>query len=180
MNRQISTYRPNSVWEFMNEVERVFEDVWNTPTTTESKTTAATADFAPAVDVHETTDYHLLSVDLPGIPQSDVKIDIQGGRLTISGERRRAESKNTGDFKRFERSYGTFVRSFQLPQNVDESKIQARMDNGVLEVMVPKAEIAKPRSVSIESGSKSGLFSRLMGKKDVAKADSSTDLPEKH
>jgi HSP20 family protein len=165
MSRQISSYnRPGTVWDFMREVETVFDDLWTNP-----KPSAGEPRFTnlvtPPADVHETKDFYLLTLDLPGIAQSDIKIDVQDGYLKISGERHREERKEEGLFKRYERSSGTFQRSFQLPQHVDEGKIQARMENGVLEVMVPKAEVAKPRSIKIEA-EKGGLFSRLLGKNE--------------
>lgn len=164
--RNFPTQRPESLWDFMSEVERAFDTAWGTP---ERRSLArANETFTPAVDLHETSDFFLISVDVPGIDQKDIKIDVQDGRLSISGSRSREEKSEEGMFRRFERSYGSFERSFQLPKNVDEGKIQARYENGVLEVIVPKAETAKPRSVQIDNG-KSGLFSSLLGKgkKDV-------------
>jgi HSP20 family protein len=166
--RNITPYqRRDSLWDFMSEVEKAFDQAWrtsdSTPVTREFKQT-----FAPAVDLHETSDYYLISVDLPGIDQKDIKIDVEDGRLTVSGERTREERKEDGMFKRYERSYGSFARSFQLPQNVNEDQIQARTENGVLEIMVPKAEKAKARSVQVEAG-KGGLFSKLIGSKKETK-----------
>lgn len=166
--RNFPTQKPDSLWDFMSEVERAFDDVWRNPARG-ALTTRATPTFTPAVDLHETPDFFLISVDVPGIDPKDIKIDVQHGRLSIGGTRERENKSDDGMFGRFERSYGSFERSFQLPQNVDESKIQARFENGVLEVMVPKAEVAKARSVQIDNG-KGGLFSRLLGKKDVEPA----------
>jgi HSP20 family protein len=128
--------------------------------------------------VHETDDSYLLSLDVPGIPQENIKVEANDGRLTISGERSSFNSENGDLFRRVERSFGKFERSFQLPQNVDQDKIQARYENGVLEVMVPKAEVAKPKSIQIES-QKGGLFSRALGR--GAKAAEKAPPPiEKH
>lgn len=166
MAKELNVYRPNSVWDFMSEVERVFDDAWKSPEITPRgrlpDRTAQT--FHPAVDVHETPDFYMVSVDLPGIEQKDVKIDVQNGRLTVSGERSKVEHSKEGMFKRIERSYGRFERAFQLPQEVDENKIKAAFQNGVLEVLIPKVEVAKARTIPIES-EKGGLFSRLLGNK---------------
>ncbi len=161
MRHQLSPYRRDSLWDFMSEVERAFDQAWSTSDIA-TRNEAQLPTFAPAVDLHETKDYYLISVDLPGIDQNNVKIDVEDGKLTVSGERTRESKTEEGMFQRFERSYGKFVRSFQLPQNVDQEKIQARSENGVLEIMVPKSAQAKARSVQIESG-KGGLFSRLVG-----------------
>ncbi len=162
--RQITPYRRDSLFDFMSEVERAFDDLWSQPQSAISRTPNQM--FHPAVDLHETADSFLISLDLPGMDQKDIKVDVQKGRLTISGERRNEHMENEGMFKRVERSYGSFERSFQLPQNVDDDKVQARFENGVLEVLVPKIEAAKPRSIEVES-SKGGLFSRLLGQKNV-------------
>lgn len=170
--RQLTTNnRRDSIWDFMSEIERAFDEAWRSPTASPEGRESGLANFAPAVDLHETPDFYLISVDLPGVSEKDIKIDVTEGRLTISGERNREEQKSEGMFRRFERSYGRFERAFQMPQNADTDKIQARFENGVLEVMVPKSEVAKPRSVKIETG-KGGLFSRLLGQKNVeAKQD---------
>jgi len=134
--------------------------------TTGSQASTALGGFTPAVDVHETSDYYLISVDVPGIAQKDVHVSLTNGRLTVSGERRFEERKDEKMFKRFERSYGRFERSFQLPHDIDDTKVQASCENGVLEVMIPKSEVAKPRSIHIDT-EKGGLFSRLLGQKNV-------------
>jgi HSP20 family protein len=149
----------------MSEVERAFDQAWSTSdVTTRNQRDNELQTFAPAVDLHESKENYLISVDLPGIDQNNIKVDVEDGRLTVSGERTREDKSEDGMFKRYEKSYGRFVRTFQLPQNIDESKIQARSENGVLEILVPKTELAKPRSVQVESG-KGGLFSKLVGGK---------------
>lgn len=165
MRRQLTHYRqPDPVWDFMSEMQRAMDDFW-TSAPSPSRTPQTT--FTPAVDLHETSDFYLVSLDAPGVKPADVKINVEEGRLTISGERSREEHSDTSLFKRFERSYGSFERTFQLPKNVDEGKIQARFENGVLEVLIPKAELSKPRSIEI-STEKGGLFSKLLGKTEKA------------
>lgn len=163
--RQVTPYRRESLWDFMSDIEKTFDDLWGTPQGRQSDLSRSTGSFVPAVDLHETKDFYLISVDLPGVDLKDVKVNVEQGRLTIEGSRHYENKSDDGMFKRFERSYGNFQRSFQLPQNVDEGKIQARCENGVLEVMVPKAEVAKGRSIQVEGG-KGGLFSRLLNQKD--------------
>lgn len=172
MARELTHYNTGSVWDFMSDVERALNEVWQAPQIKKSMSSA----FTPAVDVHETEDSYLLSLDVPGIPQEAIKIEAHDGRLTISGERSSLNTSDEKHFKRVERSFGRFERSFQLPQNVDQTKIQARYENGVLEVMVPKAELAKPKSISIES-QKGGLFSKMLGKNSATDKAPTT---EKH
>lgn len=181
MSRDLTNYSPNSVWDFMNEVERVFDDLWRTPSAGLPKALGPAASggmmFTPAVDLRETSDFFLVSVDLPGVNPNEVKIDVQDGRLTISGERQREEKEEREGFHRFERSHGSFLRTFQLPQNVDEEKIQARCENGVLEIMLPKSEIAKPRQIQINA-EKGGLFSRILGQKKVEEKSGKAEKSE--
>jgi len=151
-----------SVWDFMSEMEKAFDDIWS-DTAQARKSSPPTRQFIPPVDLRETNDFFLISVDVPGMSEKDVQIEVHDGRLTLKGERKFERKTEEQGFQRLERSYGHFERSFQLPKGVNEEKIQARCENGVLEVMIPKAEQAKPRSVSIETG-KGNLFSRLMGK----------------
>jgi len=175
MRSDLTPYNNGSVWDFMSEVEKALDEVWRTPQT---KNRMGSAAFTPAVDVHESEDSYLLSFDVPGIPREAIKIDAQNGRLTVSGERSHVETANDKLYKRVERSFGRFERSFQLPKDIDDAKIQARYENGVLEVMLPKAEVAKPRSIQIEA-EKGGLFSRFLKGKDVNSNSQKTEDSEK-
>lgn len=150
-----------SVWDFMSEFEKVFDDAWTQPLSSRGQL------LAPKVDVKETSDYYLFSVDLPGVQKNDIKVDFHDGRLTIIGERRQEKVEDKDKWHRVEREYGRFERSFQMPPGVAEDKIQARQENGVLEILVPKLELKKPKSISIEGEGK-GLFSRLLGSKEEA------------
>ena len=147
--------RHDSLWDFMSEVEKAFDQGLANRQET----------FTPAIDLYETDEFYLIGVDLPGVDEKNIKIEVENGRLSLSGERVRERGPDEGKFMRFERSYGQFMRTFQLPQNADESKIQARNSNGVLEIMIPKAEVAKPRSVKIET-TKGGFVSTPSAKTD--------------
>jgi HSP20 family protein len=165
--KQLTRTSPrDSIWNYLADMDRAFEGFWDTPRTLEDQAPT----FAPAVDVHETNDNYILSLDVPGLKESDVKIDVQDSRLTISGERKAEKTENDKSFRRFERTYGRFERSFQLPQEADAQGIKAAMENGVLEILIPKKEVSKPRAVEIEA-KKGGLFSRLVGKKETPKTE---------
>jgi HSP20 family protein len=121
-------------------------------------------DFSPACEVTEADNHFFLSIDVPGLKKEDLKIDLTENVLTISGERKREASTENMKFQLFERRYGFFKRSFTLPSTVDNSKVEARYDNGVLELYLPKLEAAKPRQIQIQNG-KTGIFDRLLGSK---------------
>ncbi|HEX4926244.1 MAG TPA: Hsp20/alpha crystallin family protein [Bdellovibrionales bacterium] len=116
--------------------------------------------FNPACDIEEQDDHFRISVDLPGVSKDDVKVEVVDNRLVISGERKH-EKKEGG--RRSERYYGRFERSFMLPTAIDVDKIEARYENGVLELAVPKAESAKPRTVQIQTG-KEGFLGRFLNR----------------
>jgi HSP20 family protein len=112
--------------------------------------------WRPAVDVHESASELRFDVELPGIRPDDIEINVDNGVLMIRGEKseERKEDDKEGRYHILERSYGTFFRSFQLPQGVDESQINADVDQGVLHIRIPKAALPQPRRIQIgQSGS---------------------------
>lgn len=115
------------------------------------------ASWAPLSDIMETKDEVVITTELPGIDEKDVHVDLENGVLTIAGERQAETKTEDKGYRRVERSYGKFFRSFTLPTNVDPEKINAKFDKGLLEVHVPKQESAKPRSIRIDV--KKGLAS---------------------
>jgi len=108
-------------------------------------------DWAPAVDVAETPQEYLLNVELPGVAKEDVKLFVEDGVLCIEGERRREKEENDKRYHRVERAYGCFLRSFALPDDVDEQKLQADFKEGVLSVHLPKSEKSKPRAIQVKA-----------------------------
>ena len=105
--------------------------------------------WIPPVDIAEDKDRITLTAELPGFREDQVKIQMEGGVLTIRGERKFEEEKNGRNFHRVERSYGQFVRSFTLPNNVDRDQIRAAFENGLLQIELPKSEEARPREIKI-------------------------------
>lgn len=128
----------NQFEEFINEFDRNFSPS-NAVTRTEF-------DFSPSLDLEEKDNNYIVTVDLPGIKKENIKVDLDDNVLTISGERTR-ESKGEGKYT--ERSYGKFLRSFSLPTKVNADKIDARFDNGVLQVTLPKAEGTRSHPIKI-------------------------------
>ncbi|HEX4034086.1 MAG TPA: Hsp20/alpha crystallin family protein [Solirubrobacteraceae bacterium] len=109
--------------------------------------------WVPAIDLVETAEEYLLRADLPGLGGDDVKIELDDGVLTVSGERR-SETANAGNgYRRIERASGSFSRSLTLPAGIDAEQIKASFTDGVLEVHIPRPEQRKPHRVTIETGS---------------------------
>jgi HSP20 family protein len=108
--------------------------------------------WTPSVDVIETDGAIKLKAELAGMDPKDISIEVQDNVLTVSGERRFDEEVKEDKYYRIERRYGSFSRSIALPQTADEAKIEAKYDNGVLEVTVPKAEVAKPKKIAVAIG----------------------------
>lgn len=110
----------------------------------------ALADWSPAADVVETKDEIVIKAELPGVDEKNVDVQMENGLLTIKGERKAEKESEEKGYRRIERSYGSFLRTFTLPANVEPDRINASFANGLLEVHMPKKEGAKPRSIKIE------------------------------
>jgi HSP20 family protein len=111
---------------------------------------ASLADWSPTSDVVETSDEIVIRAELPGMNEKDVDVEIENGVLTIKGERTGEEETEEKGYRRIEREYGKFLRSFTLPTNVQPEKIAATFANGLLEVHLPKKEGAKPKTIKVE------------------------------
>ena len=107
--------------------------------------------FAPPVDVSETPEEYLVTAELPGAKPEDVTVELNDGVLTIRGEKRLVRDEQKEHARYAERVFGSFVRSFSLPQNADGEKVQADFKDGLLTLRVPKKEEAKPRTIAIQS-----------------------------
>ncbi|HVT34954.1 MAG TPA: Hsp20/alpha crystallin family protein [Nevskiaceae bacterium] len=108
------------------------------------------ADWAPAVDIKETDKEYSVKAELPGVGKDDVKVDVQNGVLTLSGERKFEKEDKDAKHHRIERAYGSFTRSFVLPEDVLADKISAEHKDGVLCVHLPKTDIRKDKSTQIK------------------------------
>jgi HSP20 family protein len=112
--------------------------------------------WVPAMDLVETEDHLVLRADLPGVDPEEVNIELKDGVLTVSGERKGEHEEQTDSFYRVERAFGTFSRSMSLPERVEADRITATVENGVLEVRIPKPEERKPHRVEIGAPTVSG------------------------
>ena len=108
--------------------------------------------FNPAFEVKENQDSFLFKADLPGMKDSDVEVKLQGDRLTVSGKRE-AEAENKSDtFYTYERSFGSFLRTFTLPDGIDGDHVHAELKDGVLTIVVPKKAVAQTKTIAIKGG----------------------------
>ena len=108
------------------------------------------AQWAPSVDISEDDKEWLVKTDLPEVKKEDVKVTVENGVLTITGERKFEKEEKDKKYHRIERAYGNFLRSFALPDAADGSKVAAEFKDGVLKVHLPKSEKAKPKSVEVK------------------------------
>jgi HSP20 family protein len=108
------------------------------------------ADWSPAVDIVEDEKEYLIKAELPEVKKDEVKVTVENGALMISGERKFEKEQKGRRYHRVERAYGSFVRSFLLPDDADAGRIRAEFTNGVLHVHVAKSEAAKPKQIEVK------------------------------
>jgi HSP20 family protein len=125
---------------------RLFEDAFNRMLT-EPQTNRP---WAPAVDIYETENELVMKADVPDVDMKDIDVRVENQTLTIAGERKFEQQDAGKGFHRIERNYGTFVRSFAVPNAFDTENVSAAYKNGVLTVTLPKKEAAKPRQVKVQ------------------------------
>ena len=112
-----------------------------------------TTTFAPAVDVYEDEHNVTLKIEVPGIEEKDIDVRIENNTLTVHGERKFEKEEKEENFRRVERQYGSFTRTFTLPQTVDQESVQADYDKGVLKIKLAKKAEAKPKQIKVNVGS---------------------------
>ena len=105
--------------------------------------------WMPATDIQETKDDVVVSVEIPGMKKDEIKVTVQDNILTIRGEKKQEKEEKDINYHRIERNYGSFTRSFSLPTSVKADKISATYEAGVLRILLPKAEKAKPKEIPI-------------------------------
>src|SRR5215813_13515447 len=131
-------------------MNRLFHDSF-TPEGREEALTTST--FAPPVDVYEDDHHVTLKIEVPGIEEKDVDVRVENNTLTVHGERKFEKEEKEENFRRVERQYGSFTRSFTLPNTVDTEHVQANYDKGILKVSLPKKAEAKPKQIKVNVGS---------------------------
>jgi len=116
-----------------------------------------TSGFAPSVDVYEDEHNVTLKIEVPGIDEKDIDVRIENNVLTVHGERKFEKEEKEENFRRVERQYGSFTRTFTLPTTVDAEKVSANNDKGILKIVLPKKAEAKPKQVKVNVGGEKTL-----------------------
>lgn len=146
LQRYQSVNPNNSVLhQFNNEIARLFSrDFDDFPA-------LSNAQWVPAVDVNETEDTYLIEADVPGMAPADIEVTLEKGVLTLKGERKSEKAAEEKGARHVERSFGSFVRRFSLPDTADAESIDARVEQGVLRLTIKKKAESKPRRIEIKS-----------------------------
>ena len=137
--------------QLQDRLNRAFTDAYGRGRSGADDSLMTTGTWVPAVDIYQNGDQELvLKAELPDMSRDDIDLTVDNGTLTITGDKKLPDEIKEEQFHRMERRYGTFTRSFSLPQTVDPNKVSAEYKNGVLTVRLPLREEAKPRSIKVD------------------------------
>ena len=138
----------------MSRMNRLFRESYCSELPEEALTTTT---LAPPVDIYEDEHNIILKIEVPGIDEKDIDVRIQNNTLTVHGERKIEKEEKEENFRRVERQYGGFTRSFTLPSSVDPGQVSARCDKGVLKISLAKKAEAKPTQIKVNVGGEKTL-----------------------
>lgn len=145
--RELTTFDPfRDLVTLQQRINRMFDEIFPPAEPSGLKMNA----WSPSVDIYEQPEALVIEAELPGLSKKDVSVKLENNTLTIQGERKLAHEDKRENYHRIERAYGSFVRSFTLPSNVDTEKINAEFKDGVLHITLPKREEAKPREIEVK------------------------------
>jgi HSP20 family protein len=145
----------------MNRMNRLFRESYSPDVPEEALTTTT---LAPPVDIYEDEHNIILKIEVPGIDEKDIDVRIQNNTLTVQGDRKIEKEEKEENFRRVERQYGSFTRSFTLPSSVDPGQVSARCDKGVLKISLAKKAEAKPTQIKVSVGGEKVLKAIAPGK----------------
>ena len=145
----------------MNRMNRLFRESYSPEVPEEALTTTS---FAPLVDIYEDEHTIALKMEVPGIDEKDIAVRLENNTLTVHGERKIEKEEKEENFRRIERQYGSFTRSFTLPSSVDPGQVTANYDRGVLKITLAKKADAKPKQIKVNVGSEKILDAKVHGK----------------
>jgi HSP20 family protein len=145
----------------MNHMNRLVRESYSPESPDEALTTTS---FAPPVDIYEDEHNITLKMEVPGIDEKDIDVRIENNALTVHGERAIEKEEKEENFRRVERQYGSFTRSFTLPNSVDPGQVSAHYDKGVLKINLAKTAEAKPKQIKVNVGSEKTLEAKVHGK----------------
>jgi HSP20 family protein len=145
----------------MNRMNRLFRESYSPEGPEEALTTTS---FAPPLDIYEDEHTIALKMEVPGIDEQDIDVCLENNTLTVHGERKIEKEEKEENFRRIERQYGSFTRSFTLPSSVDPAQVSANYDKGVLKITLAKKADAKPRQIKVNVGSEKTLDAKIHSK----------------
>jgi HSP20 family protein len=151
--RELSTMQDR-----MNRMNRLFRESYSPEGPEEALTTTS---FAPPVDIYEEEHVITLKLEVPGIDEKDIQVHIENNTLIVHGERKMEKEEKEENFRRVERQYGSFTRSFTLPSTVDPAQVSADYDKGVLKVKLAKKAEARPRQIKVNVGGEKALEAKV-------------------
>ncbi|PKM13221.1 MAG: heat-shock protein Hsp20 [Gammaproteobacteria bacterium HGW-Gammaproteobacteria-3] len=138
----ITRYEPwGLLTQLQKELDRAYEG--------SGEGSIATAEWAPTVDIKEEKDKFVLHADIPGVKPEDIDVSMENGVLTIKGEKNTEAKTEKENYKRIERTYGSFYRRFSLPDSANAEAISAKSRHGVLEITIPKQEAVQPKKIAV-------------------------------
>ena len=145
----------------LNRMNRLFRESYSHEGPEEALTTTS---FAPPVDIYEDEHNIILKIDVPGIDEKDIDVSVQNNTLTVHGERKVEKEEKEENFRRVERHYGSFTRSFTLSSSVDPQQVSADYNQGVLKIRLAKKAEAKPKQIKVNVGGEKTLEAKAHGK----------------
>ncbi len=150
--RELVPWRPiRELDEAFDEMERTFEEIFGRPFYPVAwRRSPAVRAWSPPLEVYEKEEEYVVKAELPGMKKEEIDISLVGDTLTIKGERKAEEEVKKESYHLCERCYGSFERSLSLPTEVDAAKVEAKYENGVLEIKLPKVPEAKPKKLEIK------------------------------
>lgn len=152
-SKDIARVEPRILSPF-EEIEKLFEEAWKRPFSLFGslmpRIKSESEVIAPAVDIYEEGDDLVLKAELPGLNKDDIEVKVTDDYITISGEKKKEEKVEEKNYYRYERSYGSFSRTFRLPVEIQTDKAKAKFENGVLEIRIPKTEEAKTKERKLQ------------------------------
>lgn len=131
-------------------MQDVFEPFFTRPWGSRLFTTPFESGLSPVFALKERADAYVVEADVPGVKENDVDISLSGNRLTVCGKRDESRREEGETYYGYERQYGSFTRSFTLPDGIDHDRISAELESGVLSVTLPKKESSKPRKITLK------------------------------
>ena len=142
----IVRWRPiRDVLSLQDDINHMFEDMWGAR---EGETQMMRS--MPPADIVEDKEHYSVSLEVPGLKKEDIKVTLKENTLIISGEKKKEAEEKDKTYHRVERSYGNFVRTFELPMEVNANKINAEFKDGILTITLPKSEESKPKEIQVQ------------------------------